>query len=177
MVSLDFHLPARSFTRYKDALVPRCFSNNSLPLFLFPSPLPPSLHRPLVPQATPSSIYSPARPPSSHKTDTTQPVRKNTTKRRKIIAWVVLRVFPALIWSSGLPGQLDVPWGNTEKPSERLPGPVSAAEQSWPPRAARMGRIYGRGSKYGGYGGHATFFHGNYGLRRYFSTHERMWPP
>jgi len=34
------HLPARSFTRYKDALVPRRFSNNSLPLS-FPFPLPP----------------------------------------------------------------------------------------------------------------------------------------
>lgn len=42
MVSLD-SLPARSFTRYKEALVPR---------------------RPLVPQATPNSTYSPARPPS-----------------------------------------------------------------------------------------------------------------
>jgi hypothetical protein len=69
-------LPARSFTRYKDALVPRRFSNNSLPLILFPSPLPPSLHRPLVPQATPSSTYSPARPPSPHRTDTTRPVGK-----------------------------------------------------------------------------------------------------
>src|SRR5271168_4302127 len=71
MVSVDFHLPARSFTRYKEALVPRRFSNNSLPLFLFPSPLPHSLHRPLVPQATPNSTYSPARPPSP-----TEPMRR-----------------------------------------------------------------------------------------------------
>ena len=70
------HLPARSFTRYKDAFFPRRFSNNSLPLFLFPSPLPPSLHRPLVPQATLSSTYSPARPPSPHRTDTTRPAGK-----------------------------------------------------------------------------------------------------
>ena len=76
--------------------------------------------------------------------------------------------FPALPWSSGLPGQLDVLCWNTERPSERLPGPVSAA---------RRGRIYGRGSEYGGDGGRAASFHRNYGLRRYFSTHERMWAP
>jgi hypothetical protein len=40
------HLPARSFTGYKDVLSPRRFSNNSLPLFLFPSPLPPSCTAP-----------------------------------------------------------------------------------------------------------------------------------
>jgi hypothetical protein len=60
------HLPALSFTRYKDTLVPRRFSNNS-PFLWFSSPLPPSCTAPLVPQAAPSSTYSPARP--------TEPIR------------------------------------------------------------------------------------------------------
>jgi hypothetical protein len=51
------HLPARSFARYKDALVPAVFPTTlSLSFVLFPSPT--FLHRPLVPQAAPSSTYS-----------------------------------------------------------------------------------------------------------------------
>jgi hypothetical protein len=55
------HLPARLFAKYKDALAPRRFSNNSLASFCS---LPLSLtflQRLLVPQAALSSTYSPAR--------------------------------------------------------------------------------------------------------------------
>src|SRR3984957_13321114 len=57
------HLPARSFTRYKDAFVPRRFSNNSLPLFCslplshLPAPRPSCLRprrAPLTPLPAPS---------------------------------------------------------------------------------------------------------------------------
>src|SRR5271170_5196666 len=47
-----------------------------LSLSFVPFPSPTFLHRPLVPQAAPSSTYSPARPPSPHRTDTTRPVGK-----------------------------------------------------------------------------------------------------
>jgi hypothetical protein len=48
----------------------------TLSLSFVPFPSPTLLHRPLVPQAAPSSTYSPARPPSPHRTDTTRPVGK-----------------------------------------------------------------------------------------------------
>src|SRR2546429_3657757 len=60
-----YHLPARSFTRYKDALVPRRFSNNSLPPFFPLDSLPScSCLRPL-----PSSTCS-LPPPPPAPTDT-----------------------------------------------------------------------------------------------------------
>jgi hypothetical protein len=58
------HLPVRSFAMYKDAFVPRRFSNNSR-FLLFPSPLSPSCTAPLVPQAA-----------SPHRPDTTRSVEK-----------------------------------------------------------------------------------------------------
>ena len=48
----------------------------TLSLSFVPFPSLTFLHRPLVPQAALSSTYSPARPPSPHRTDTTRPVGK-----------------------------------------------------------------------------------------------------
>jgi hypothetical protein len=70
------------FARYKDALVPRRFSNISL------RPFPPLfstvLHRPpVVPQATVSSTYSlPA--PGLDRTDTTRPVEKKPQHNHRL---------------------------------------------------------------------------------------------
>src|SRR5271156_1827188 len=60
--------------QYKDALVPRRFSNNSLPPFC-----PLTLHLPapphqVVPQAALSSPYSLRSPPPPNSPDTTRPV-------------------------------------------------------------------------------------------------------
>jgi hypothetical protein len=60
-VGPDLHLPARSFARYKTHSSPAAFPTTlSLPFVPFPSLT--LLHRPLVPQAAPSSTYSPVRP-------------------------------------------------------------------------------------------------------------------
>src|SRR5271155_1273258 len=76
-IRLDFAvgmgvLPARPSVRYKDAFVPRRFSNNSLPLY--------SPHTtPVVSKASASSTFSCMPPPFTERYDAT--CRKNTSAR------------------------------------------------------------------------------------------------
>jgi hypothetical protein len=82
----------------KDALVPRRFSNNSLPPF-FPLTLHlPAPPHPVVPQAAPSSTYS-LRLFLSHRTDTMRPVEKC----RSVTSWLLFArrlgsIIPSTVW-------------------------------------------------------------------------------
>ena len=61
------HLPVRPSARYKDAFVPRRFSNNSLPLISSPSNSPHTT--PVVSKASASSTFPCMPPPSTERYD------------------------------------------------------------------------------------------------------------
>jgi hypothetical protein len=95
------HLPARPSARYKDAFVPRRFSNNSLPPF---SPIHSPHTIPVVPKASAISTFPCIPPPSTERYDAA--CEKNASARPPVL----IRSPPSAAlscWSSHCGSDLD----------------------------------------------------------------------